>query len=777
MLVGVVIDSYTASKIAQKLEDENAKSPRDISYLYDTEALDPALVEAPEQADEGESLEQRLAREVEEKEKAKRLGELQQHWSKLHKMMINRCIEFHVVINKRSNKRFSSLVTPHRNNTSASLSLSAASAAAASLDSSSSSFVPSPSLTPNPDLLSPSSSSNQPPSLTLPASVEATTGKLSYRKLLEVRTDSSPAASSSGVSASFGLASPPSTLPGHTYEQLPTSTPKAGLTTPSSLVPPTPVSLSNSSSNLLSPTFHRTLQRTGSTLLSKMDHIEERADFRSKLIDLIRNARFKRTMLAVLFLNFTVLCCHSFYVTPSLHLALEILNLAFVFIYLIEILIRLAAAGSHFIYHAWNIFDLILVSLAIAEIPFFVISLQRASPNFSGILSLYKTSNGESLAIAAQVLRACRVGRLVRFIRLTDRLRVLLDTVTLILPSLSHLALLYVVLFFVYGLVGMNVFGSVMYQSYLNRHNNFQDILSSLLTLVRAGTGERWNVLMHECMLLGSYKGVHCVENQSWESRQSLGVLGCGTMFSVVFWISFIIVVFFIGLQLFIAAVIEGFNDSINLEHSRMEVKVFDQFLIQWKQSDPHSTGWISPQVLAKIFCSLPPPLGLKLFAMQNVSLQSGFKLVKRMDLPVYAHQVHFTDVCAAIARKFCSFQFNMPEAEIDPEFLDASVCNDEVMRRWTKRFPGVKGQEAQYLTSDLFAVLFVQSLYRGFKQRRKLQQAQSKKKGKANMLTSSSTTVVDMPPPSPTHFTPSPVSPSPTLVPTFPPLPNVVSE
>ena len=79
-----------------------------------------------------------------------------------------------------------------------------------------------------------------------------------------------------------------------------------------------------------------------------------------------------------------------------------------------------------------------------------------------------------------------------------------------------------------------------------------------MLTLVRISTGEAWNELLNDC---GRSQSVlfECVEDPSYSDYDSNGfvTVGCGDMtMSTIYFISFLLIVSFIFLNLFIAIIL-----------------------------------------------------------------------------------------------------------------------------------------------------------------------------------------------------------------------------
>ena len=60
------------------------------------------------------------------------------------------------------------------------------------------------------------------------------------------------------------------------------------------------------------------------------------------------------------------------------------------------------------------------------------------------------------------------------------------------LTNLLQVASLLMLFFFIYAVLGKNLFATVRRTGILSNHVNFSDTNSALLTLIRASTGENW---------------------------------------------------------------------------------------------------------------------------------------------------------------------------------------------------------------------------------------------------------------------------------------------
>jgi hypothetical protein len=84
-------------------------------------------------------------------------------------------------------------------------------------------------------------------------------------------------------------------------------------------------------------------------------------------------------------------------------------------------------------------------------------------------------------------LRLFRAARLIKLLRQSKSIRILLWTFIQSLKALPYVCLLIGMLFFIYAIVGMQIFGTIKLdsQTAIHRHNHFQNFLIALLLLFR----------------------------------------------------------------------------------------------------------------------------------------------------------------------------------------------------------------------------------------------------------------------------------------------------
>jgi voltage-gated cation channel len=126
---------------------------------------------------------------------------------------------------------------------------------------------------------------------------------------------------------------------------------------------------------------------------------------------------------------------------------------------------------------------------------------------------------------------------------------------------------LMMLIIYIYAVIGVNIFAEIKLSGSLNRFLNFKTTASSFITLIRVVTGENWNDLMTE-LSKGYSIDYPCIQNPTWADYNASGeTLGCGDpVLATCFFISFIVVVGLIFMNLFIAIILQGYQQTIEIE-------------------------------------------------------------------------------------------------------------------------------------------------------------------------------------------------------------------
>jgi len=185
-------------------------------------------------------------------------------------------------------------------------------------------------------------------------------------------------------------------------------------------------------------------------------------------------------------------------------------------------------------------------------------------------------------------------------------LQILIDTYFFIIPSLINIGILIYLVIFIYAIFGINLFSSIEINNSLV--TDFSDFPNALLTLVQCATGQSFGFYMFEYAI----SKPDCEPNQTQTDISLNGIKGCGTYWSYPYFISFILLVPLMTINLFMAIVIEGYFISENEHESVINPKHIDEMLTKWSDYDPKGTGFISYENLAFLLHDLYPPIGLK---------------------------------------------------------------------------------------------------------------------------------------------------------------------
>ena len=96
-------------------------------------------------------------------------------------------------------------------------------------------------------------------------------------------------------------------------------------------------------------------------------------------------------------------------------------------------------------------------------------------------------------------------------------------------------------------------------------------------------------------------KTTDCIADQPYDSIQTDGMLGCGSPIAYIYFISFMLLISMMMMNLFVAVVIEGYAESVGCLLSPTQTKEnsgpvtsedYDELLKLWAEYDPKATGW-----------------------------------------------------------------------------------------------------------------------------------------------------------------------------------------
>ncbi|XP_075999404.1 voltage-dependent T-type calcium channel subunit alpha-1I-like [Genypterus blacodes] len=175
----------------------------------------------------------------------------------------------------------------------------------------------------------------------------------------------------------------------------------------------------------------------------------------------------------------------------SLDLALKYCNYVFTSTFVLESVLKLIAFGvRRFFKDRWNQLDLAIVLLSVMGITLEEIEISAALPINPTII---------------RIMRVLRIARVLKLLKMATGMRALLDTVVQALPQVGNLGLLFMLLFFIYAALGVELFGElVCNEDYpcegMSRHATFENFGMAFLTLFQVSTGDNWNGIMKDTL-------------------------------------------------------------------------------------------------------------------------------------------------------------------------------------------------------------------------------------------------------------------------------------
>ncbi|XP_077309239.1 voltage-dependent R-type calcium channel subunit alpha-1E isoform X6 [Lithobates pipiens] len=433
---------------------------------------------------------------------------------------------------------------------------------------------------------------------------------------------------------------------------------------------------------------------------------QNRHTFQYRVWHFVVSPSFEYTIMAMIALNTVVLMMKYYQAPYTYELALKYLNIAFTMLFSLECILKIIAFGFlNYFRDTWNIFDFITVIGSITEI----------------ILTDSKLVNTSSFNMS--FLKLFRAARLIKLLRQGYTIRILLWTFVQSFKALPYVCLLIAMLFFIYAIIGMQVFGNIRLEeeSHINRHNNFRSFSSSLMLLFRSATGEAWQEIMLSC--LGD-KG--CEPDTSAPGGHNENER-CGTDLAYVYFVSFIFFCSFLMLNLFVAVIMDNF-EYLTRDSSILGPHHLDEFVRIWAEYDRAACGRIHYTEMYDMLTLMSPPLGLGKRCPNKVA----YKRLVLMNMPVTEDMtVHFTSTLMALIRT--ALDVKIAKGGADRQQLDAEL-QKEILAIW----PNIPQKMLDLLVpmpkaSDLtvgkiYAAMMIMDYYKQSKAKKQRQQLEEQK-------------------------------------------------
>ena len=250
-----------------------------------------------------------------------------------------------------------------------------------------------------------------------------------------------------------------------------------------------------------------------------------------KILPIVNNPIFEFGVSFLVLCNCLVLLSETFPQTQEYSDFVQLANLGFLVLFTIEAGVQVVARGPVvYLRSNWFRLDVVVISL-------------------SWGLTVLDIQAGQN---AARLIRMLRVMLILKFAKMA---RSMIMTVILSIPPAFNVVLVQMIVLYIYGVAGMQLYGNLEECSKINDLQNFRTIFSSMMYLFQISTGQDFKSIMFD---------IRAQDGQ----------------FVAAYFISFYTISIYVFINLFIAVLLEAFerefDDSIVLD-------IFPEDLIDFK--------------------------------------------------------------------------------------------------------------------------------------------------------------------------------------------------
>ncbi|KAF1540880.1 Voltage-dependent L-type calcium channel subunit alpha-1S, partial [Eudyptula minor] len=425
----------------------------------------------------------------------------------------------------------------------------------------------------------------------------------------------------------------------------------------------------------------------------------------------VTSSYFEYLMFFLILLNTICLGMQHYNQSAEMNHISDILNVAFTILFTLEMILKLMAfKAKGYFGDPWNVFDFLIVIGSIIDVILSEIDTVLAS---SG--GLYCLSGGcdsidadDNSRVSITFFRLFRVMRLVKLLSRGEGVRTLLWTFIKSFQALPYVALLIVMLFFIYAVIGMQMFGKIAMVdgTQINQNNNFQTFPQAVLLLFRCATGEAWQEILLDC----SYGKLCDPESDFAEGEEYT----CGTGFAYFYFISFYMLCAFLIINLFVAVIMDNF-DYLTRDWSILGPHHLDEFKRIWAEYDPEAKGRIKHLDVVTLLRRIQPPLGFGKFCPHRVAC----KRLVCMNMPLNSDgTVTFNATLFALVRTALKIKTegNFEQANEELRAIIKKIWKRTSMKLLDQVIPPIGDDEVT--VGKFYATFLIQEHFRKFMKR-----------------------------------------------------------
>ncbi|XP_074169213.1 voltage-dependent L-type calcium channel subunit alpha-1D isoform X17 [Rhinolophus sinicus] len=450
----------------------------------------------------------------------------------------------------------------------------------------------------------------------------------------------------------------------------------------------------------------------------------------------VNSSPFEYMMFVLIMLNTLCLAMQHYEQSKMFNDAMDILNMVFTGVFTVEMVLKVIAfkpkgyfsdawntfdslivigsiidvalsEADHYFTDAWNTFDALIVVGSVVDI-----AITEVNPTESENVPVPTATPGnseESNRISITFFRLFRVMRLVKLLSRGEGIRTLLWTFIKSFQALPYVALLIAMLFFIYAVIGMQMFGKVAMRdnNQINRNNNFQTFPQAVLLLFRCATGEAWQEIMLACL-----PGKLCDPESDYNPGEENS---CGSNFAIVYFISFYMLCAFLIINLFVAVIMDNF-DYLTRDWSILGPHHLDEFKRIWSEYDPEAKGRIKHLDVVTLLRRIQPPLGFGKLCPHRVAC----KRLVAMNMPLNSDgTVMFNATLFALVRTALKIKTegNLEQANEELRAVIKKIWKKTSMKLLDQVVPPAGDDEVT--VGKFYATFLIQDYFRKFKKRK----------------------------------------------------------
>ncbi|XP_053261799.1 voltage-dependent L-type calcium channel subunit alpha-1C isoform X31 [Podarcis raffonei] len=429
--------------------------------------------------------------------------------------------------------------------------------------------------------------------------------------------------------------------------------------------------------------------------------------YQYKVWYVVNSTYFEYLMFILILLNTICLAMQHYGQSCIFKEAMNILNMLFTGLFTVEMVLKLIAfKPKGYFSDPWNVFDFLIVIGSIIDV---ILSETNPAEHTQCSSSMNAEENSR---ISITFFRLFRVMRLVKLLSRGEGIRTLLWTFIKSFQALPYVALLIVMLFFIYAVIGMQVFGKIALNDTtdINRNNNFQTFPQAVLLLFRCATGEAWQEIMLACL-----PDKKC-DPESLESNNSTeGDHSCGSSFAIFYFISFYMLCAFLIINLFVAVIMDNF-DYLTRDWSILGPHHLDEFKRIWAEYDPEAKGRIKHLDVVTLLRRIQPPLGFGKLCPHRVAC----KRLVSMNMPLNSDgTVMFNATLFALVRTALRIKTegNLEQANEELRAIIKKIWKRTSMKLLDQVVPPAGDDEVT--VGKFYATFLIQEYFRKFKKRK----------------------------------------------------------